>query len=406
LIGEVRELFAINLSVQLNMHEKPGLHLGIDATNIRQGGGVTHLSQLLQAGEPVVAGIHHVTVWTCHSTAAVLPVRPWLVTRSAPWMDARLPRRILGQQFQLPRDLVAAGCDVLFSPGGTLPSRCRVPAVTMSQNMLPFEPTEAVRFGRLSLMCLKMRLLRYTQGRSFRSADGLIFLTQYAETVVSRAMAGALPTTALIPHGIEPRFLQAPRPQRPLALCSAEKPFRVLYVSIMLPYKHQCQVAHAASQLRSEGMPIQMRFIGARSGNYGDQFRVLLDKLDPKHEFLLWSGAEPFDALHDCYQNSDVFVFASSCENLPNILIEAMAAGLPIASSDRGPMPEVLGNAGVYFNPEEPTSIADALRKLAINPPLRADLAASAWLKAQAYSWERCASDTFGFIADVAKKSA
>ena len=386
-----------------DMREKPGLYLGIDATNIRQGGGVTHLSQLLQAGDPAVAGFDRVTVWTCKSTAATLPDRPWLIKRSAPWMEAALPMRMVGQQFRLPKDLAAVGCDVLFSPGGTLPNWCSLPTVTMSQNMLPFEPLEAARFGCFSPMRLKMRLLRHTQAHSFRRADGIIFLTQYAATAVSKALADVPSNLGLIPHGIEPRFIQAPRPQRWLADCSAQSPFRILYVSILMPYKHQVEVAHAAKQLRSAGMPIEMRFIGSPWGGYGQQFRALLDELDPKREFLLWSGAEPFDALHNCYQNADVFVFASSCENLPNILIEAMAAGLPIASSDRGPMPEVLGDAGVYFDPEVPASIAEALSKLALDASLRANLAGMAWRKAQAYSWERCAHDTFTFIAQVAR---
>lgn len=388
------------------MKMEPGLHLGIDATNIRQGGGLTHLSQLLQAGDLVAAGFDRVTVWTCKSTAATLPDRPWLFKHSAPWMEATLLMRMAGQQFRLPKNLGAAACDVLFSPGGTLPAWCPVPAVSMSQNMLPFEPLEAARFGRFSPMRLKMRLLRYTQGRSFRRAEGMIFLTQYAAAAVSKALGGVPSNLALIPHGIEPRFIQAPRPQRRLADCSAQNPFRVLYVSILMPYKHQVQVAHAVCQLRAEGVPIEMRFIGAPWGRYGQQFGALLDELDPMREFLLWSGPEPFDALHGFYQNSDIFVFASSCENLPNILIEAMAAGLPIASSDRGPMPEVLGDAGVYFDPEVPASIADALRKLAFDAPLRANLAEMAWRKVQAYSWERCARDTFAFIAQVAQQRA
>lgn len=386
------------------MLEKVGIHLGIDATNIRQGGGITHLSQLLQAGDPIAAGIGRVTVLANQATAAALPVRPWLSKVSSPWMDASLPRRMLGQQFQLPRAIKAAGCDVLFSPGGTLPVWSPVPAVTMSQNMLPFEPVEAARFGRWSLMRLKMRLLRHSQGRSFRRADGLIFLTGYAQAAVTHSLIGVSCPTALIPHGIEKRFLQQPRPQRPLADCTENNPFRVLYVSILMPYKHQVEVAHAASLLRTEGIPIEMRFIGAPWREYGDQFKALLNELDPEHNFLLWSGAEPFEALHGFYQRADAFVFASSCENLPNILIEAMAAGLPITSSDRGPMPEVLGDAGVYFDPEVSTSIADTLRRLAADDSLRSRLAELAWHKAQAYSWELCARDTFKFIAQVAQQ--
>lgn len=383
-----------------------GLHLGIDAINIRQGGGLTHLSQLLQAAEPLAAGFDKVTVWSNQTTAAALPARPWLVKRCAPWMDGSLPRRMLGQQFQLAQELVANGCDALFSPGGTLPQSCSLPMVTMSQNMLPFEPLEAARFGRISLMRLKMRVLRYSQGRSFRCADGLIFLTRYAENAVSAALGGLSCPTALVPHGIEARFLQAPRPQRRLEDCSSAQPFRVLYVSILMPYKHQISVAKAAADLRAQGLPIEMRFVGASWGHYGGEFKRLIEELDSRGVFLKWSGHEPFESLHRFYRDSDAFVFASSCENLPNILIEAMASGLPIACSIRGPMPEVLGAAGVYFDPESPSAIASALQALAGDDALRANLAQQAWRQAQTYSWGRCANETFEFIANVAQQNA
>lgn len=381
---------------------KAALKLGIDASNIRQGGGVTHLSQLLQAADPGAAGISHVTVWACKATSISLPERPWLTKRSSPWMESGLPRRILGQQLQLPRAMEAEGCNVAFFPGGTLPRRCASPMVTMSQNMLPFEPKEAARFGRWSAMRLKMWLLRHVQGRSFRRAQGVVFLTRHAEATITRALGGLAGASALIPHGIEPRFLQAPRRTRPLAECTPQQPFRVLYVSILMPYKHQVEVALAASRLRAAGIPIQMRFVGAAWGRYGDRFHDLLDQLDPERKFLIWEGAEPFSSLHSIYQSSDAFVFASSCENLPNILIEAMAAGLPIASSNRGPMPEVLGDAGVYFDPEVPESLDAALCDLIRDAPLRAKLADAAWRKAANISWERCAQETFAFIATVA----
>jgi glycosyltransferase involved in cell wall biosynthesis len=87
---------------------------------------------------------------------------------------------------------------------------------------------------------------------------------------------------------------------------------------------------------------------------------------------------------------------------MPNILIESMAAGLPIACSERGPMPEVLGDAGIYFDPEQPASIADAVRRLALDPGLRAEKAAAASKAASQFSWSRCADETFDFLASVA----
>lgn len=313
-----------------------------------------------------------------------------------------MPRRLLGQQFQLNRELTQAGCDVLVSPGGTLPLWCSVPTITMSQNMLPFEPTEALRFGRWSAMRLKMWLLRHSQGRSFLRASGLIFLTKYAQEKVSSFLGGIRKPMALIPHGIEDRFVQPPRPQRRIDEYSIIRPFSLLYVSILMPYKHQVEVALAAYQLRAEGLPVAVRFIGADWGCYGREFGQLLQSLDPGKEYLHWSGSVSFDQLDGHYKEADAFVFASSCENLPNIMIEAMAAGLPIASSNRGPMPEVLQEAGIYFDPDIPDSIAEALRRLIHNDDLRAQLAMSASKKGQSYSWARCARETFEFIAEIA----
>jgi len=378
------------------------MHLAIDASNIRQGGGITHLSQLLSVAKPDEAGFNQVTVWACKETTAQLPTMQWLTKLSPPWTEGGIMRRFLGQQFQLGQETSHRGCDVLFSPGGTVPFHTKVPVVTMSQNMLPFEPEEAILFGRCSWMRLKMWLLRQSQARSFKNADGLIFLTQYAQEGVNRWLGKAKGLQALIPHGVEPRFAANPKPQPSAEDYSLAQPFTFLYVSILMPYKHQIEVAKAANVLRQAGYPISVKFVGEDWGAYGQQFRETLQELDPQQDFLIWQGGIPFSELHNVYQDADAFIFASSCENLPNILIEAMTAGLPIACSKRGPMPEVLQNAGIYFDPVQPHDIAKAMRTLINSPELRLQLAAQAKERSQAYSWQRCAKETFEFITAVA----
>ncbi len=378
--------------------------IGVDATNISSGGGVTHLVQLLAAATPSEAGVGRIHVWTTPATAKKLPLRDWLVCHSPKWCNGGLLRRFIGQQWQIPRMLDEQGCDVIFSPGGTLPMWCGLPRVTMSQNMLPFESNRALLFGRWSWMRLKMRLLRHSQAKSFGSTHGLVFLTQYAEKVIKTSLNGLRATTAVIPHGIESRFVLRPRPQRQVQNF-LNKPFQLLYVSIQMPYKHHIEVMQAVTKLRGEGVSVVLTMVGENSGPYG---KAVLDKrseLDPQGKFIKDLGHVDFARLHALYRSADAFVFASSCENLPNILIEAMAAGLPIASSDRGPMPDVLGDAGIYFDPEVPDSIADALRRLASDDVLRARLARSAWQESQAYSWEVCARDTLRFIVQVTKNN-
>jgi glycosyltransferase involved in cell wall biosynthesis len=377
------------------------MHLGIDAVNIREGGGVTHLKHILATGDPPAAGIDRITLWTREATRRVLPQKPWLTLVNEPWMEAASPWPQLRIVRTMPRLVRAAGCEVLFAPGGSLPGECGIPAITMSRNLLPFEPAEAARFGLLSSMRLKMRLLRDSQRRSYQRADGVIFLTQYARDTVTGFLDAPPRRTALIPHGVETRFTGVPRTHRALDQCDRNAPFRLLYVSIIWSYKHQLEVAQAVASLRSQGLPVQVEFVGEARGHYGQRFISLIKQLDPQREFLLWNGEQPHDALHQAYAEADAFVFASSCENMPNILIEAMAAGLPIACADRGPMPEVLGDAGIYFDPDVPESIAQALRMLMADREARAQLAALAAERARAYSWEKCARDTFHFIRDV-----
>jgi len=375
--------------------------LAIDASNISSGGGLTHLFQLLSAAKPAESNLKAIHLWTSSKTAQKLPRRDWLVLHTPQWCDAGLARRMWGQQFQLPAMVKQAGCDVLFSPGGTLPAWSSVPMVTMSQNMLPFEPDRAALFGRWSWMRLKMRILRISQGCSFRRAQGVIFLTQYARDAVTAAMGGLRGASALIAHGIESRFVMRPRPQKTFRELAGQ-PLKLLYVSIQLPYKHHLEVMQAVAQLRHDGRPVVLQMVGANAGAYGEAVRRHRLALDPHESFLHELGHVDFGRLHELYRQADIFLFASSCENLPNILIEAMAAGLPIACADRGPMPEVLANAGEYFDPQSPASIAASIRRLADDGSLRAELAECAWIGAQQYSWERCARETLDFVSHIA----
>jgi glycosyltransferase involved in cell wall biosynthesis len=375
----------------------PGLVAGIDASNIRTGGGLTHLTKLLEAGRPVEQGITRVVVWASRATLERLPERSWLERCHEPLLDRRLPYRLFWQRHRLPR-LARRTCDVLFVPGGNVAPGFS-PIVAMSRNMLPFETSELLRYG-VSLTTLRLILLRLGQAYTFRRADGLIFLTNYAQQVVQRHTRVARRTT-VIPHGVDECLRTQPKNQQPLSSYSEKAPLRVLYISIIDMYKHQWHVAEAISLLRKDGLAIALDLVGPAYPRALRRLRRALRRLDPAGHFVRYHGPAHHDELRGLHQSADVFLFASSCENMPNILLEAMASGLPIACADRGPMPEILGDAGVYFDPEQVSDIAGAVRRLAMNPQLRATCAALAYERAIQYSWARCACETFAFIRAV-----
>jgi glycosyltransferase involved in cell wall biosynthesis len=376
--------------------------LGIDASNVRIGGSVTHLFNLLATVEPADYGVTKIVVWGNLVTLDQLPDRDWLEKIHSPSLDRALPFRLLWQWFRLPA-LAREHCDMLFSPGGNAPSGF-APLVAMSRNMLPFDWQEHSRYG-ICLEALRILLLRWGQARTFERAQGVIFLTRYARDAV-RKIARLRGDDAIIPHGVEERFRAAPRPQRKLADCTPDRPLRLLYPSTIDVYKHQWTVAEVVAALRADGIPVVIDFVGRAYLPALKRFQPVLERLDPTGEFLRYRGLVPFEQMHALRDGADIFVFASSCENMPNILLEGMASGFPIACARRGPMEEILGDAGIYFDPENAASIEEALRTLIGDTELRARCAEAAYTRAKEYSWDRCTRETFAFLERVARSSA
>ncbi len=377
------------------------MRIGIDASNLRQGGGRTHLVQMLTSSSPSAQGVSTVVVFGSQATLDLLPAHDWLLKVRCREVEAGMPRRTLWQAVGLSQELRKHRCELLLAPGGNVLTNFS-PTVTMCRNMLPFSPAERARYG-LSLTHARLLALRHSQERTIKRCDGVIFLTEFARREVLAVTGPIRGRVAVIPHGVELPAEQAALPTAS-AGDSGANPIRVLYVSIVDVYKHQWMAVEAISRLRdSTGLPVQLRLVGPA---YPPSLRKLtrsIESLDPAGSWARYAGPRTSAQLRDEYAGADVGLFVSSCENMPNILLEMMAAGLPIVSSSRGPMPEVLGDAGVYCDPEDPDSIAEQLGILLRDSALRTLLGIRARTAAAGFRWDRCAEATFGFLREVAK---
>ena len=171
--------------------------LGIDASNIRDGGGVTHLRKLIEHMQPSHYGINHVVIWASATLLDALPNKLWLIKSYQRPLDRSLLFRIFWQLFILPR-LIKKSCDMMFFPGGTATTKIK-PYVTMNRNMLPFMPVERNRYG-LSFMKLRLKLLAYLQTRTYRYSRGVIYLSVYAS--IQQQMCACVKGVA--PHTLPP----------------------------------------------------------------------------------------------------------------------------------------------------------------------------------------------------------
>lgn len=374
--------------------------LVIDASNIRGGGGLTHLVELLKASDPLSHGFNKVYVCSGNITLDRIEDKPWLIKCHHSMLDMGLINRIRWQFFHLGKLMSSVSCTLLFVPGGTYFGSFH-PFVSMSQNLLPFELKELFRYG-FSKMTIKLLMLRVTQSITFKNSDGVIFLTDFAKNTVLKVINKEDGLFATIPHGINKRFTRLPREQKSIDTYSTHNPYRILYVSSIDVYKHQWHVIKAIAMLYNSGFPIILDLVGPSEPSPLEKLKISMNESDPDGRFIFYHGALPYEALSEIYAKADMGLFASSCETFGQIVTEAMSAGLPLACSKLSAMPEVLGDAGIYFDPEDPQDIALAIKRLIESPELRREKANEGFIRAQLYSWQRSGTETFEFLSKVA----
>lgn len=369
--------------------------LGIDASNIKNSGGLKHLFEFLNHIEPQKFGIERILLFGGNQLDE-LPNAVWLEKRKE---NLLVQNSFLKESFWKiikAEKIFLSMCDIIFAPGGTFYSK-KIFYISMSQNMLVFEKKEANRYG-LSWIRLRLYILNFLQSRSLNNALGVIFISQYARDYITSFSKININKSKNIYFGSSDNFKFLIKEQKKISTYTEKNRYKILYVSIIDLYKHQDKLVNAISQLYKKGYPVELTLVGPIYKPYFKKFETALSKIDNNAEFIKYLGQVNYNKVSKIYKEADMFVFASTCENMPNILIEAMSAGLPIACSNYGPMPEFLQDAGEYFDPLNVDSIVKAIEKLMLNPELRYENAQKAYNFTQQLSWQKCANETLEFI--------
>ena len=178
-----------------------------------------------------------------------------------------------------------------------------------------------------------------------------------------------------------------------------------MFVSPIWKFKNHETVIKALANLRAQGFDFNCKFVGD-------------DRAEPRHTKALKSmieqyglidrifflGTVPHESVLTLLESSDIFLFASLCENMPNTLIEAMSLQLPILCANAGPMPEVLAESALLFRATDPEDLAAELERLLSNKNLRRQLALKAKNRAMEFHWDRTAKETLKYLQDVENK--
>ncbi len=174
----------------------------------------------------------------------------------------------------------------------------------------------------------------------------------------------------------------------------------ILYTGIINVRKNITRLLQAFSLLKREHkLPHKLVLAGEESGIYPD-VPLLLEQLDLRDE-VLCIGFVPQDDLPLLYNAAELLIYPSLYEGFGLPLLEAMACGTPVITSNISSMSEVAGDAGLLIDPYNVEDIAQAMYLLLNDIDLRNKLREKGLLRAQEFSWEKAARETLEVYEDA-----
>ena len=180
------------------------------------------------------------------------------------------------------------------------------------------------------------------------------------------------------------------------------KPF-VLFVSSLWSYKNCDGLLRAWAIARDELPGRQLAIVGSgRDEKYLAELKALISELGIDDD-VIFVGGVPLEETVNFYRAADVFVYPSLNETFGLPILEAMACGCPVVTSDVSAMPETAGGAAVLADPKAPESIARAIIEAA-RPGNRDRLLDLGFTRAAQFTWGATGAQTLDVYREVAEK--
>ena len=302
----------------------------------------------------------------------------------------------LRQQIELPRLIRRAGVDLFHSPHYVVPARAGVPVVVTVHDLVHLrrDLRPGVKHWLASVYA------RALIGAAVRKARRVITGAHAAQREIETEFPVAIGKTIVIHHGadgatqhnggVEPARVDAFRRTHGLT-----RPL-VLFVGNPKPHKNLPAVLATLAELKRRGRRARLALVGSSP----EAVRDLIAAQDLADDVVAL-GYLPDDEMPLAYAAADVLLFPSLCEGFGLPPLEAMAASIPVVTSNVSTLPEVVGDAALTVDPRDVGALADAVGRVLDDADLRRELVARGHERLRHFTWRRSAEAHLALYEDV-----
>lgn len=288
--------------------------------------------------------------------------------------------------------------DVIFNPKYSVPLLASCPTIFVCHGMDWYVEPEWSRLrDRISHQVLVPLYVR--------KSESIICVSDTTRSELHNFLSAESEKTHTIYHGVEEKFYQGVPKQKVEAIQSKyDLPSRFfLYCGQIYPPKNFSGLLRAFANVRRQ---LDLHLVVAGTHTWLSESEIsLIQELDIE-DFVHRIGWVNRDDLRVLYRLAEALTLPSLYESFGLPILEAMASGCPVVTSDRYAMREVGGQAAVLVDPEDPDSIANGMRRVAEDETLRKQLVARGTERASQFSWRECAQETLEVIERAGARTA
>ncbi len=184
---------------------------------------------------------------------------------------------------------------------------------------------------------------------------------------------------------------------RPVSQRIYNRPY-ILFVGTEHPRKNFTTLLKALSQLKSEPRFKKLKLVkvgtaGGQEADFRSQTMGVVESLGLVDE-VIFTGFVPEADLPTYYSGAEAFVLPTLYEGFGFPVLEAMACGCPVVTSDTSSLPEVVGEAGIMVNPYDTDRLTQAMRQVLTDSELRNNMIRKGLEQSKRFSWEKAAKQT------------
>lgn len=312
---------------------------------------------------------------------------PNIKTILCPFNAASRPIRILWEQLILPFQIKKHKIDLLFSGGFTAPFVCPAKSVLMVFDMQHINQPE--NFSKVFLFFLKTIIYM-----SVKSADHILTLSNNSKNdITGHYNITPENVTATYLASDSDVFYKRSEDEVDGVRNKYNLPERYLYYgAASLPHKNHKRLLNVFKSIKKNLPDVKLVLTGAR--DYGEgSIAEHIKSLDLDDDVILL-GWLSFDEVAAIYSGAELFVFPSLHEGFGMPVLEAMACGTPVVSSNIEPLKEIVADGAILFDPYDEESMKETILSVLSGSELKNSLIKKGTDRADFFTWENTAKST------------